>query len=102
GYLVTFICGATQFGVQSFVPLFVQGAMGGTALSVGAVLFPMTIGWPVGSITAGRILMRVGYFRLLLVGSAVIAGSNLGLLALRTDTPAPLISLMVGLIGLGM
>src|SRR4029079_13467262 len=50
GYLSAFLAGATQFGVSSFVPLFVQGAMGGTALSVGVALFPMTIGWPLGSI----------------------------------------------------
>src|SRR5436190_1183269 len=45
GYLAAFLAGAIQFGVSSYVPLFVQGAMGGTALGVGAVLFPMTVGW---------------------------------------------------------
>jgi EmrB/QacA subfamily drug resistance transporter len=102
GYAAAFLAGATQFGVSSFVPLYVQGAMGGTALSVGAVLFPMTIGWPVGSIAAGRLLMRVGYRSLLVGGSIAVAIGNLALLTLQTDMPPALISLIVGVIGLGM
>src|SRR6185436_17994560 len=102
GYLVTFICGATQFGVQSYVPLFVQGAMGGTALSVGAVLAPMTIGWPLGSIAAGRIVMRIGYRRLLLGGMAAIAVGTLGLLLLRADSSQAAVMVTVAVIGVGM
>jgi EmrB/QacA subfamily drug resistance transporter len=102
GYLSAFLAGATQFGVSSFVPLFVQGAMGGTALSVGAVLFPMTIGWPLGSIAAGRLIMRVGYRRLLVAGMVATAVGTAALLAMRTDTPPAVIMLMVAPIGLGM
>ena len=84
GYLSAFLAGATQFGVSSFVPLFVQGAMGGTALSVGAVLFPMTVGWPLGSIASGRLVIRVGYRRLLVAGMIATAVGTVALLGMRT------------------
>ena len=102
GYLSAFLAGATQFGVSSFVPLFVQGAMGGTALSVGAVLFPMTIGWPLGSIASGRLVMRIGYRRLLVAGMVATAIGTAALLTMRIDTPPTAIGLMVAAIGLGM
>jgi EmrB/QacA subfamily drug resistance transporter len=102
GYLSAFLAGATQFGVSSFVPLFVQGAMGGTALSVGVVLFPMTIGWPLGSIASGRLVMRIGYRRLLVAGMIATAVGTAALLAMRIDTSPVAIMLMVAVIGLGM
>jgi EmrB/QacA subfamily drug resistance transporter len=101
-YLATFVAGATQFGVSSYVPLYVQGAMGGTALSVGAVLAPMTIGWPVGAIVAGRVVMKIGYKRLLVAGMVAIVVGSLGLLLLRPDSSPTTAMIVVAVIGLGM
>jgi EmrB/QacA subfamily drug resistance transporter len=100
-YLATFVAGGAQFGVSSYVPLFVQGAMGGTALSVGAVLAPMTIGWPLGSIFASRIIMRIGYKWLLISGMLATVVGTLGLLLLRTDSTPGEVMVIVAVIGVG-
>lgn len=100
-YLATFVSGGAQFGVSSYVPLFVQGAMGGSALSVGAVLAPMTIGWPLGSIFASRIIMRVGYKRLLVSGMTAVVLGSVGLLLLRPDSSQGAVMATVALIGVG-
>jgi EmrB/QacA subfamily drug resistance transporter len=41
--------GDVLFGVSVYIPLFVQGALAGTAMTAGAVIAPLSIGWPVGS-----------------------------------------------------
>ncbi|MBI3977631.1 MAG: MFS transporter [Chloroflexi bacterium] len=102
GYLVGFLSGATQFGVSAFIPISVQGAMGGTALAVGAVIAPMSIGWPLGSIASGRLVLRVGYKRVLIAGAIATLLGSLGLQTLTSSTQQPVAMAIVALIGLGM
>ncbi|MBO0708479.1 MAG: MFS transporter, partial [Candidatus Dormibacteraeota bacterium] len=45
----------------------------------GAAVAPMSLGWPVGSVTAGRLLLRAGYERLLLAGAVVLVVGATGL-----------------------
>ncbi|MSQ15754.1 MAG: MFS transporter [Dehalococcoidia bacterium] len=101
-YLISILMGTVQFGVTGFVPLFVQGAMGGTALAVGAVIAPMSIGWPLGSIASGRLILRFGY-KIVLIGG--VSAAFLGSAALQTlspDSPHAMVMGVVALIGLGM
>ncbi len=102
GYLVSTLSGAVQFGTTGFIPLFVQGAQGGSPLSVGAVLAPMSIGWPVGSITGGRLILRFGYRPVLLGGLVATVLGTAALQLLQPTTPVPLVMLNVALVGLGM
>ena len=37
--------GMAMFGAIAFIPLFVQGVMGGTATQAGQVLTPLFLGW---------------------------------------------------------
>ena len=50
---VVFMTGMAMFGAIAFVPLFVQGVMGGTATQAGQVLTPLFLGW-VGTSVVGR------------------------------------------------
>ena len=65
--------GGVLLGVSVYVPLFVQGALGGTALTAGAAVASLSIGWPVGSFVGGRLLLLTGYRATLLLGLALIA-----------------------------
>src|SRR5918998_1079761 len=65
--------GGVLLGVSVYVPLFVQGSLGGTALTAGAVVASLSIGWPVGSFVGGRMLLRTGYRATLLLGSVLVA-----------------------------
>src|SRR5215213_812212 len=65
--------GGVLLGVSVYVPLFVQGALGGTAITAGAAVASLSIGWPVGSFVGGRLLLLTGYRTTLLLGSALIA-----------------------------
>jgi EmrB/QacA subfamily drug resistance transporter len=102
GYLASFLLGVVQFGVSSFVPLYVQGAMGGDARSVGLAVTPMAIGWPLGAIIAGRVILRVGYRRLLLSGMVATVAGCAALLTLIPTSSTAQVVVAVATVGLGM
>jgi EmrB/QacA subfamily drug resistance transporter len=94
--------GGLLLGVSVYVPLFVQGALGGTAVTAGAVVAPVSIGWPVGSFVAGRLIMRLGYRPVLLLGG-FLAALGAGLcLPMDRGTPLYYIIGAVFVVGLGM
>ena len=102
GVLGNLALGGVLFGVSVYIPLFVQGALAGTAVTAGAVIAPLSIGWPVGSFIGGRVILRSGYRRTLLVGSCFIAlGTGLSV-AVSETTPLWYVVLAVFIIGLGM
>ena len=41
-------------GLTSYVPLYVQGVLGTSALVAGFVVAAMTLGWPISASIAGR------------------------------------------------
>ncbi|HET9552752.1 MAG TPA: MFS transporter, partial [Anaeromyxobacteraceae bacterium] len=47
------LVGAAMIATVSFVPLYVQSVLGGSATSAGAAIAPMAIGWPVASALSG-------------------------------------------------
>ena len=74
--LVGAIAGTVMFGVTAYVPLYVQEVLGGTPYAAGVAVGAMSIGWPIASATAGFIMVRVGYQRLVVAGAvALLAGS---------------------------
>ncbi len=100
--LAGFVGGGLMFGVSSYVPLFSQGVFGGTAIDAGLVVAPMSIGWPVGSTLAGRMILRVGYYPVALLGAAFLSAGPMVLLVLSADSSVVVAMAAVLLIGLGM
>ena len=70
--LVALLAGTVMFGATAYVPLFVQGALGGSTYQAGAAVAPMSLGWPVASVISGRLLLRVGFRWLALVGALLL------------------------------
>ena len=94
--------GGVLLGVSVYVPLFVQGALAGTAVTAGAVVAPLSIGWPVGSFVGGRTILRGGYRGTLLAGAFFVAlGAGL-CVSLNGATSLPYVVLAVFVVGLGM
>ncbi len=97
------VIGALLFAAAAYVPMYAQGVLGGTAVDAGLTLAPVSIGWPLASTLAGRLLLRVGYRPLTIAGGAVaVAGA--GLLAAGGDGTGRLelmAAMLVTGIGLG-
>ncbi len=77
--------GAAIIGVTSFVPIYVQGVLGRSAIVAGFALTAMSVGWPLASTLSGRFLrafeargtVRLGG-GLLFVGAMVLAAMASG------------------------
>ena len=94
--------GWAVFGSISFIPLFVQSVLGANATQAGITITPMLLGWVAASIFGTRIMLRVGYHRLGLVGTALfVVGATL-MLFIGVDSSQIMMMVFVTLMGIGM
>ena len=61
-----------MFGVISYLPLHVQGVLGGSASQVGFALLLSSLGWTGGSFMSGPGIQRFGYRRACAAGSLLM------------------------------
>ena len=54
------LAGIVMIGPVTLLPVFVQGVLGGSAMTAGLVISGVAIGWTVASITSSRLFRRVG------------------------------------------
>ncbi|MBI2080483.1 MAG: MFS transporter [candidate division NC10 bacterium] len=100
--LAATLSGVGMFGAISFLPLFVQGVLGGSATLAGSVLTPMSLGWSSGSTLGGRLVNRMGYRALGLAGMSLMAAAYLRLAHLTAGSGLAGIIGTVFVLGLGM
>lgn len=55
------LIGAAMFGITSYLPLYVQGVLAGSAFAAGMVIAPNSIGWSSASVLSARVMIRFGY-----------------------------------------
>jgi EmrB/QacA subfamily drug resistance transporter len=70
--LTGFLAGMAMFGAISFVPLYLQAVSGMSATAAGVVLIPFVLGWVAMSATSARLVLRVGYRVVVVVGMACL------------------------------
>lgn len=100
----SFLIGALLFGIDTYVPLFVQGVKGGTATVAGRTITPLFLSWSISVFIAATVVVRLGFRRTAVFGSVLIAAGAVGL-AVGTAYPAwsgPLFLVGMAVIGLGM
>ncbi len=96
--------GGILFGLESFVPLFVQGVQGGNAASSGLALMPLFVSWAVSVAVAARALVHHGFRRAGLIGSGLVVLGMLMLVvgATRPEWSRPLFIVGLAIVGTGM
>jgi EmrB/QacA subfamily drug resistance transporter len=99
-----FMAGVAMFGAISFIPFFAQGSLGYTATAAGSMLTPLMLSWVLSSVIGGRLMLRISYKTITLVGFvALTAGFVMLSLFQRQTNPAWLyFSLILIGSGLGM
>src|SRR5699024_6511814 len=76
--VTSLLTGMIIISASSFLPTFVQGVMGESALIAGFTLTTMSIGWPIASTIAGRLLLNIGYRRTSIIGGiALLIGATI-------------------------
>lgn len=75
--VTSLLTGMIIISASSFLPTFVQGVMRESALIAGFTLTTMSIGWPIASTIAGRLLLNIGYRRTSIIGGiALLIGAT--------------------------
>lgn len=94
--------GWALFGSISFIPLFVQSALGTSATQAGITITPLLLGWVTASIIGARILLKIGYRTLIISGTSLLVIGAFLMSQVGADTSQTLIMIFVTLMGIGM
>ncbi|MFB9275405.1 MDR family MFS transporter [Cohnella cellulosilytica] len=99
---IAMFSGAAFMSASVFIPIFIQGVLGGSASNAGLVLLPMMMG-SVVTATLGGFLMTKLSFRAILVPPLILLIAGLVLLTgITAESPRILVTVYMILIGLGV
>jgi EmrB/QacA subfamily drug resistance transporter len=103
GCAANVMLGALIFGVDIYVPVFVQGVLGSSATGSGMVLLPLLLSWTLVSALVGAWISRSGRYKAFPIAgmTAVLAGCML-LVLVGTGTSRLVVTLDLLLVGVGM
>ena len=82
----SFAVGGFITGVSAFLPTYLQGVMGESAMKAGVALTMMSFAWPLASTIGSRIMIRTTYRTTAVAGGIVLVTGALGLVLL-TEAP---------------
>ena len=100
--LVSLGVGALLIGITSFVPTYLENALGAAPLVAGAAVAALTLGWPLAASVAGRLYMRLGFRTTVLLGGGIATAGTVALAA-AGPWPHPVTVAMVAFVtGFGL
>ncbi|MBM7097176.1 MULTISPECIES: MDR family MFS transporter [Alteribacter] len=80
--------GAVLIGVSSYLPTYVQIVLGESAMTAGFTLTMMSVGWPISSTLAGRLLVPLGSRKTAMLGAcSLLIGATMFLLLSYVQQP---------------
>jgi EmrB/QacA subfamily drug resistance transporter len=100
--LVSLGVGALMIGITSFVPTYLENALGAMPLVSGIAVAALTLGWPLAASFAGRMYLRHGYRTTVVAGSLI---ALVGTVALAVAGPWPntgVVAVVSFVIGFGL
>ncbi len=98
----TLLSGMAVIGLTTFLPMYVQGVLGRSALVAGFALTMMVLGWPIGATVAARNFTRFGLRGTLLFGGALLPVGAVAFLLLAPGVSPVVAGLGSFVMGLGM
>jgi EmrB/QacA subfamily drug resistance transporter len=100
---ISFLVGFALFGTLTYLPAYLQVALGLSATRAGLVVTALMAGVLFTTVLSGRLITRTGRYKAYPVVGAGVAAASLALLAiLGADTRAAVITAVMALIGLGV
>lgn len=98
------VVGGLMLGIDTFIPLYVQGVKGGTPMQAGQMVTPLFLSWAISVTVAARLVVRHGFRTMGTAGAASITLGTL-LLIVGASLPAysgPIFVVGLAIIGFGM
>jgi EmrB/QacA subfamily drug resistance transporter len=102
GMLGNFFAGWAMFGIMSFMPLFMQIALGATATAAGKPLTVMLLSWVSCSFVMSRLVLRWSYYQLVLSGMTILCIGLIGLTLASNGLHLNYMYVSLSFIGVGM
>ncbi|CAG4926664.1 MDR family MFS transporter [Paraburkholderia saeva] len=101
--LIGFIVGVSLFGSVTFLPVYLQVVKNSTPSEAGMQMLPMMGGLLVMSVITGRVISRIGRYRMFpIAGTFLVAVAMILLARLEISTPLYVMYLYMGLLGCGL
>src|SRR3954471_2886984 len=94
--------GAILLGLSSYVPTYVQSALGTGPLVAGFALATLLLGWPIAGSQSGKVYLRLGFRGCALIGSSIVLVGCLLMLLLGRHSSVVEVGAFCLVIGLGM
>lgn len=89
------------FVVPFFIPLFAQEILGFTPLASGLILMGQVLGWNIGSVPAGKFILKLGYKRVIVTGILLLIVGGILLAALVPMLNYTFLLIIMFILGLG-
>lgn len=100
--LIAILSGAAFIAASVYLPIFIQGVLGGSATNSGLMLLPMMLGTVVTATLGGFVMARMSY-RTILVSTLALLVLGLGLLTtISADSSRLVITIYMIIVGLGI
>ncbi|WP_146952670.1 MFS transporter [Cellulomonas soli] len=101
--LISVGVGVMLMGVTTYVPTFLEALLGVSPLVSGLALAALTLGWPLSASQSGKVYLRIGFRRTVLIGATltVIAACALALTSRSPSVVAVAATCFVMGMGLG-
>ena len=93
---------AALIGMETVIPLYIQGVLGQSATVSGLTLLPGALIGAFTGMLAGRLFDKFGVRVPVLIGAAVILCGVLGFTQFRADSPVLLVSVMYAVLAIGI
>jgi MFS family permease len=100
--LASMVLGMGYLCIDTYVPLYVQGGLGGGAGAAASVVTPVALTWACSGLFAARVIVRRGFRTSAIIGFLIITTGMAGLFLLALlRAPSWTISAILGVTGFG-
>jgi EmrB/QacA subfamily drug resistance transporter len=94
--------GAAFITASVYIPIFIQGVLGGSATNSGLVLLPMMVSSVVTATIGGFAMNKLSYRAIMIPASVILVAGSAALSLLSPDTSRLKITMFMILVGLGI
>ena len=99
--LVAMFYGATFLVAAVYIPIFIQGVMGGSATNSGLLLLPMMLGTTITAPLGANFAAKIGYRNVMIASVAILLVGIVMLGTLSPETSRWMVTVYMVVIGLG-
>ncbi len=100
--MMAIFSGAAFITASIYIPVFIQGVLGGSATNSGLVLLPMMLGSVVTAAGGGSLLAKFKYRSIMIPTTTLLVIGIALLTTLTTDTSRFMVTIFMILVGLGI